>query len=191
LTSAAAVVKRFRRPSRQAAMARPVDEMTLAGAGVADQKDRFDPFEIAAFGQGADASCRNVRRLGEVELFEHLHPGQVRFLDVQLDGALFPILYRGLEQIFEIVQMPVIALHGFFGKRGELSTEGRQPQRLGVLSDLAASRLMPAPLYRAVEEPVILDHGSERALICGQCADLDGLGDAVLWSVRHFLNQFL
>jgi hypothetical protein len=57
-------------------------EMTLAGAGVADQQDRLGAFEIAAFGQGADAGSRDMRRLSEVELFERLDPWQVRFLQV-------------------------------------------------------------------------------------------------------------
>jgi hypothetical protein len=40
-------------------------KMTLAGAGVTDQQDRLGAFEIAAFGQGADAGSRDVRRLRE------------------------------------------------------------------------------------------------------------------------------
>jgi hypothetical protein len=53
-----------------------------------------------------------VRRLSEVELFERLDPGQVRFLYPQLDGASFPVFHLGLEQSFEVVQMGVVPQDG-------------------------------------------------------------------------------
>jgi hypothetical protein len=46
-----------------------------------------------------------MRRLGEVELFERLDPGQVRFLHPQLDAASLPVFRLRLEQSFEIVQV--------------------------------------------------------------------------------------
>ncbi len=110
-------------------------KMTLAGAGVTDQQDWLGAFEIAAFGQGADAGGRDVRRLSEVELFERLDPGQVRFLHPQLDRAAFAVFHLRLKQSLEIVQMGVVALTGFFGERCELRTDGSQSQSLAVLGD--------------------------------------------------------
>jgi hypothetical protein len=110
-------------------------KMTLAGAGISNQQDRLGTFEIAAFGQGADAGGGDVRRLSEVELFERLDPGQVRLLHPQLDRASFPVFHLRLEQSFEIVQMGVLELGGFFGERCELRTDRWQSQRLTVLSD--------------------------------------------------------
>ena len=71
---------------------------TVANAYVMPVLDRYlstletglGAFEITAFGQGADASRRDMRRLREVELIERLDPGQVRLLHAQFDGASFP-----------------------------------------------------------------------------------------------------
>src|ERR1039458_7436515 len=110
-------------------------KMTLACAGVTNQQDGLGTFEIAALGQGADAGGGDVWRLSEIELFERLDPGQVRLLHPQLDAASFPIFHLRLEQSFEIVQMRVLALGGFFSERGELRPDGWQSPRLTVLSD--------------------------------------------------------
>lgn len=90
--------------------------MTLAGARITNQQDRLGAFEVAAFGQSADAGGQDVWRLREVEVFERLDPGQVRFLHAQFDRMPFPILHLGLKQGFEVVQMRVVALRGFFGE---------------------------------------------------------------------------
>ena len=96
---------------------------------------RTGAFEIAAFGQSADAGGWDMRRLSEVELFERLDPGQMRFLHPQLDGASFAIFHLRLKQGLEIVQMGVVALTGLFGERYDLRTDGSQPQSLAVLGD--------------------------------------------------------
>jgi len=51
-------------------------KMTLACAGISNQQDRLGAFEVAAFGQSADAGGGDVRRLSEVELLKRLDPGQ-------------------------------------------------------------------------------------------------------------------
>jgi hypothetical protein len=38
------------------------DKVTLAGAGIIDQQDRFGAFEVGASGQGADAGGRAIER---------------------------------------------------------------------------------------------------------------------------------
>ncbi len=110
-------------------------EMAFAGAGIADQEHWLGAFEVAAFGQGTDTGRRDVRRLCEVELFERLDPGQMRLLHAQFDRPPFAVLDLGLQQGFEVVQMRVVALGGLFGERSELSSDGRESQRLRVLRD--------------------------------------------------------
>ena len=109
--------------------------MALAGTGIADQQDRLGTFEVPAFGEAADASGRDVRRLGEVELFQRLDPGQMRLMHAQFDGPPFAVFDFGLEQGFQVVQVRVVALRGFFGERSELRTDGGKPQRLRLLGD--------------------------------------------------------
>jgi hypothetical protein len=116
LTSAAAVVKRTRFRWRHAAIARPV-------AGFTDQKHWLGALEIAAFGQGADARCRDVRRLREIKLFQRLHPRQVCILKAQFDGAPFTILDLALEQSFQVVKMRVVLLARFLSQRRELPSD--------------------------------------------------------------------
>jgi DNA-binding winged helix-turn-helix (wHTH) protein len=62
-------------------------------------------------------------------------PGQMRFLHPQLDTASLSVFHLRLEQSFEIVQMGVLVLGGFFGERCELRTDRWQSQRLTVLRD--------------------------------------------------------
>ena len=78
-------------------MARPVARWLLPVPGSPTSKDWLGAFEIAAFGQGADAGGRDVRRLCEVEIFKRLDPGQVRILNAQFDRPPFAVLDFGLE----------------------------------------------------------------------------------------------
>src|SRR5205807_2858729 len=78
---------------------------------------------------------QEVGRLRKVELLQRLHPGQVRILEPQLDGATFALFGFGLEQRFQVMEMGVVVLPGFFGQGCELSTDGAQSQSLAVLSD--------------------------------------------------------
>ena len=109
--------------------------MTLAGARVATQQNLFGAFEVAAFGEGSDAGGRDVRRLGEVELFQRLDPGQVCFVHAQFDESPFPLVDHGLEQGLKVVEVRVVALRGFVCELCGLRTKGWQSQCLAVLSD--------------------------------------------------------
>ncbi len=77
--------------------------------------DRKEDVSIAAFGQSADARGLNLRRLRKVKRIERLDARQMRVLQAHLDGAALAIFHLGLEQSFEIVQVGVAALAGFFG----------------------------------------------------------------------------
>ena len=100
-------------------------EMGFPSAGFTDQKYWLGALEIAAFGQGADARCRDVRRLREIELLQRLHPRQMCILKAQFDGAPFTILDLALEQSFQVVKMRVVLLARFLSQRRELPADGK------------------------------------------------------------------
>jgi hypothetical protein len=122
--------------------------MTRTGAGITyrtgSEHSRYP------FGQGADASDRDVWRLKEVELLERLDPGPVCFLHAQLNGTPFPILHLGLKQGLELAQIRVVALRGFLG--GELGTDGGQAQRLAVLGDACRLEAHACTLHSRAEK---------------------------------------
>jgi hypothetical protein len=101
----------------------------------AHQKHGFGAFQIAAFGQGSEARGRDVGRLRKVEFLQRLHPGQVRILEPQFDRAPFALFDLGLEQRFQVMEMGVVLLPGFFGEGCELGADGAQSQSLTVLRD--------------------------------------------------------
>lgn len=56
-----------------------------------------------------------------------------------------------VEQRLEIVEMRVVAPGSFVGERGELRSDGRQPQRLRVLGDAGSFQAHAPTACRSLE----------------------------------------
>ncbi len=70
-------------------------KVSLSGAALADQYNRFLAFDVAAFGQFANTGRRDLRCLRKIELFERLHARQLRISNAVIDGV--PVAFFALD----------------------------------------------------------------------------------------------
>src|SRR5450432_100251 len=109
--------------------------MCLACSRFTEQDDRLAALEIAALGQITDERRRNVRRRLKFELLQRLQLRQVRFLQSPRDSIVFALLELRSEQRFEIANVTLLLLDGFFRQARKLSAKRGQSQLLGVGTD--------------------------------------------------------
>jgi len=73
--------------------------------------------------------------IGESELLERFHLGEVRLLNPPGHRVAIALFHFRLEQRFQITEMTLLLANGLFGHLQKLSTNGAQPQLLGILPD--------------------------------------------------------
>ena len=109
--------------------------MSLAGAGLAEEEDRFCGREIGALGQCADPGGGDGRGLGELELLQRLQHREVCLPDPALHEAVRPLLDLGAEQRLKIGEVIRLRRDGLRRESGALAPDRGQVELLAVLAD--------------------------------------------------------
>src|SRR6516165_247763 len=107
--------------------------MRLARAALADEHHRLTSTDVSTIGQLAHPRRRYPRRLPEVELFQRLHPRQLRIANPVLNRMPVPLFALHRQQCFQVVNMAVILLHRLFGQREKVGRDYRHADGFAIL----------------------------------------------------------
>src|ERR1700675_4816878 len=97
-------------------------QVGFAGTTIADEDDRFGPFDVCALREFVDLHRRDFGALREVEILQGLQSRQTCFAQAPLDQIALTFFPLGGEQRFEKAQMGTAVTHSFGGVRdGEIA----------------------------------------------------------------------
>ena len=107
-------------------------QMSFARAAFADQQHRFRPFYIPSFGQFPNLCRRHFRRLPKIELFQRLHPRQMRFANPSLHHPSLSLFDLRSQQRFQISHRRLLLPHRLLRQLAKLQADGRHPQMFAL-----------------------------------------------------------
>jgi hypothetical protein len=108
-------------------------QVSLAGAAIADQDHRLDTFDISSLRQLVDLGGPDLRCFSEVELIQSFDPWQMRLLDAAGYSVAFAFFQLRSQQRFQVAQIGLSLLNGLFCQRSTLLGHGWQSQGTTLL----------------------------------------------------------